>query len=114
MAKRPGAELAPWSVAAGNMVSIYHGLKQSQQQADCAERWAAFVRANLTGAYLAVNQQLALNSSQTLSPAAQPDVQGRLLRTLLLGLAAEFGDPTVQIQALALFSVGPLPSLPLE
>ena len=105
LAGRRGAELAPWKVAAGNLISVYHGLKLSKQQAGCADRWAQFVRANVTGAFLAANTQFALNSSQTLSPEAQPDVQGRLLRTLLLGLAAEFGDPSVQIQALALFAV---------
>ena len=65
------------------------------------------MRANVTTEFLAANSELQLNATLADSAdAAQSDVQPRLLRPLLLGLAAEFNDTGVREQAVALFSVG--------
>ena len=107
LAKRQAPEYAPWLVASGYLIDIFRYLQLHRPDPGCADRWAAFVRANVTTEFLASNSELQLNATLADSAdAAQSDVQARLLRPLLLGLAAEFNDTGVREQAVALFSVG--------
>lgn len=111
LAGRRTPEYAPWSVASDSIIRVRRLLQL--QNPGCADRWAAFVRANVTTAFLAANSQLSLNASLANASDVQPDIQPRLLRPLLLGLAAEFDDPLVKQQALAMFAVSCPPASPL-
>ena len=102
---RQAAEYAPWSVAVDHIVDVYRYLLLQPSQ-DCAAKWASFVRNRVVDPTLGNNTQLALNTSQSQTQAAQPDIQSRLLRPLLASLSNEFNDTGARVQALAIFQVG--------
>ena len=90
-------------MASIHLVGIRAYLEGLEDQS-CSERWSDFVVNNITVPFMADKPQLGLLYDHS-SGGAQPDVQAKLLRSLLAGISAEFNVTSSSTQALTLFTV---------